>query len=247
MSKNDELITKLQDPFDFPHVQMCDTAEIVGASGPCIAFAGPSMLNGGPSLQIFRNWAPDARNLTIFAGYCLPGTLGHDVQAGCKRIQVAPGASVDVRCKVEYMSHSDHTDARGISQMIAQVAPRHVVLVHGAEHPMSLFKPVVERRLRIPCSDPNVGETLTLSHAEGMQRVLVSRRSLWRARPAPAPPGGGLLGLRAAGPAAAAATFTGLLRKRGRPEEEVMQYIYIYIYRCIHIMIIVIIIIIILM
>lgn len=39
-----------------------------------VVFAGPSMLTAG-----VKRRAPEKRNLVIFAGYCLPGTIGSKV------------------------------------------------------------------------------------------------------------------------------------------------------------------------
>ncbi|CAE8726777.1 unnamed protein product, partial [Polarella glacialis] len=118
-------------PFHFPHVRFCEVADILGLDSPALVFAGPAMLNGGPSLAIFRQWAPDPKNLVIIPGYCLPNTIGNMVQSNQKKIDLGDGEFVNVRCQVEYMSHSDHTDSRGILELISQAAPRSVVLVHG--------------------------------------------------------------------------------------------------------------------
>merc|ERR1719215_316733 len=130
------------------------------------------MMQGGSSLNIFKKWAPEERNLVVFPGYCLPGTVGNDVLGGAKRIRIGD-SSIHIRCRVEYMSHSDHTDARGIMQLISQSAPRHVVLVHGSQEHMAVFKPIVQQRLRVPCSDPAVGSTVDLVSLP-VQEALVS-------------------------------------------------------------------------
>merc|ERR1719204_2814496 len=144
------------------------------------------MLQGGASLRLFRKLAPDRKNMLVFAGYCLPGTLGNDVQARVKRVN-AEGEDVDVRCIVDYMSHSDHTDSRGIMLLISQVTPRHVVLVHGADKLMEVFAPMVTRTLGIPCNAPAVGATVDLGGGDPAVGVLASMALLRAARPVPAP------------------------------------------------------------
>jgi len=49
--------------------------------GPCVLFATPGMLHGGQSLEVFRSWAPDPRNLIILPGYCVSGTVGAKLMA----------------------------------------------------------------------------------------------------------------------------------------------------------------------
>lgn len=90
----------------------------------------------GLSLQIFKALAPDSKNLVakslrskplscqaaeVIPGYCLPGTVGNLVQAKSKKIEL--DEVIHVRCEVETVVHSDHTDSRGILELISQVSP----------------------------------------------------------------------------------------------------------------------------
>jgi len=186
-SWSSELVRKADRPFQFTHVKTCEVQEIVDSKVPMVVFAGPAMLNGGPSLRLFRHIAPERRNLVVFAGYCLPGTLGNAVIGKAKRVEVGAGEWIDVRCQVDYMSHSDHADARGILHLVAQLAPRHLVLVHGTEGPMRSFRHLVEQRFLMPCSDPAVGESVTLG-TELTEQVMVSPLVLKEALPVPLPP-----------------------------------------------------------
>jgi len=47
--------------------------------GPCVLFATPGMLTGGVSLEVFKQWAPDPKNLVV-----LPGYQVWVVQASCQ-------------------------------------------------------------------------------------------------------------------------------------------------------------------
>lgn len=40
------------------------------------------------SLDIFKAWAGDARNLVVMPGYCVEGTVGHQLLAGRARIEI---------------------------------------------------------------------------------------------------------------------------------------------------------------
>lgn len=221
-SWSSDSVRKSDDPFNFKYVKLCDIDDIIESNEPMVIFAGPAMLQGGASLRFFRKIAPDKKNLLVFSGYCLPGTLGNEVQAKLKTVKVDGGVSVDVRCGVEYMSHSDHTDSRGITQLIAEAAPKRVVLVHGAEKLMDVFRPIVERRLGISCFAPGVGETVEVEgQSDGGREVLVSPAVLLRARPVQPPPQPLIRKSEALPPPCA--EFSGVLLRRKRGAQEAFE------------------------
>lgn len=37
--------------------------------GACVLFATPGMLQGGTSLEVFKAWAPNAKNLVLLPSY----------------------------------------------------------------------------------------------------------------------------------------------------------------------------------
>ncbi|CAK8991020.1 unnamed protein product [Durusdinium trenchii] len=200
-------------PFEFPHVRVADVEEVLAMPTPAVVLAGPAMLDAGSSLQIFKSLAPDSKNLVVIPGYCLPGTVGNLVQAKSKQIELDEEI-IRVKCEVETVSHSDHTDSRGILELIAQTSPQQVVLVHGAEPLMKSFQPIVTRRLKLPCYSPGVGETVELVAADSLQ-VLASPALLLEAQVVEAPPVLSSLPVMH-GSAPPAATFSALARKRGR-------------------------------
>jgi integrator complex subunit 11 len=42
-----------------------------------VLFATPGMLHAGLSMQVFKEWCHDEKNLLIIPGYCVAGTLGN--------------------------------------------------------------------------------------------------------------------------------------------------------------------------
>ena len=48
---------------------------IVMDGSPCIVLATSGMLNGGPVMEYFKNWAHEERNSLCFVGYQAEGTL----------------------------------------------------------------------------------------------------------------------------------------------------------------------------
>jgi Cft2 family RNA processing exonuclease len=61
---------------------------------------------------------------------------------------------IPVKCRVMNLSFSGHADGKGVMQLIRQVQPKAVVLVHGEAGKMELFKLRVISELKLPCYNP---------------------------------------------------------------------------------------------
>ncbi|ORZ29825.1 beta-lactamase-like protein [Catenaria anguillulae PL171] len=176
-----------RNPFDFKRIQTLaggNNAELwsaLEAKGGMVVFASPGMLHSGLSLEIFKRWCADKRNVVILPGYCVPGTVGAQLLAGpsegVRTIKVpveeeggksakgggsggakgsGPPATRDVRCemRVENLAFSAHADGKGILQLIRTAKPRAVVLVHGERGKMAQLVKVVHESLATPCHMP---------------------------------------------------------------------------------------------
>jgi len=147
--------------FDFKHIKPFDRSYIDNP-GPMVVFATPGMLHAGLSLQIFKKWAPDEKNMVVIPGYCVAGTVGHKVLSGQKKIELDKKSVIDVKLSVQYMSFSAHADAKGIMQLIRQAEPKNVVLVHGEASKMDFLKQKIEKEFSINCYKPANGETVSV-------------------------------------------------------------------------------------
>ncbi|KAG0258768.1 Integrator complex subunit 11 [Actinomortierella ambigua] len=147
--------------FDFKHIKAWDRSYI-DQPGPMVVFATPGMLHSGTSLELFKKWAPDPKNMVIMPGYCVAGTVGSKVLAGEKRIQIDSYTAVDVNLKVKNLSFSAHADAKGIMQLIRQCDAKNVVLVHGEKSSMGFLKSRIMTEFGIPCFDPPNGTTISI-------------------------------------------------------------------------------------
>lgn len=139
--------------FAFRHLQPFDRAA-ARLPGPAVLFATPGMLHSGLSLEVFRLWCADPANLVIMPGYCAPGTVGHRVLSGARRVPLDTGDVLDVRCDVTSLSFSAHVDAKGIAGLAAAVQPRAVMLVHGEKHTMRFMLRHLPAELAVPCIAP---------------------------------------------------------------------------------------------
>ncbi|PIO39150.1 hypothetical protein AB205_0023700 [Aquarana catesbeiana] len=116
--------------------------------GGKVVFATPGMLHAGQSLQIFRKWAGNEKNMVIMPGYCVQGTVGHKILSGQRKLEMEGRQTLEVKMQVEYMSFSAHADAKGIMQLIRQAEPRNVLLVHGEAKKMEFLKQKIEQEFR---------------------------------------------------------------------------------------------------
>ncbi|XP_028921443.1 integrator complex subunit 11 isoform X2 [Ornithorhynchus anatinus] len=147
--------------FEFKHIKAFDRA-FADNPGPMVVFATPGMLHAGQSLQIFRKWAGNEKNMAIMPGYCVQGTVGHKILSGQRKLEMEGRQILEVKMQVEYMSFSAHADAKGIMQLVRQAEPQNVLLVHGEGKKMEFLKQKIEQEFRVNCYMPANGETVTL-------------------------------------------------------------------------------------
>ncbi|XP_077580648.1 integrator complex subunit 11 [Stigmatopora nigra] len=148
--------------FEFKHIKAFDRS-YADNPGPMVVFATPGMLHAGQSLQIFKKWAGNEKNMVIMPGYCVQGTIGHKILNGHKKLEMEGRAMLDVKLQVEYMSFSAHADAKGIMQLIRMAEPRNMLLVHGEAAKMEFLKGKIEQEFSIDCYMPANGETTTVT------------------------------------------------------------------------------------
>lgn len=148
--------------FEFKHIKAFDRS-YADNPGPMVVFATPGMLHAGQSLQIFKKWAGNEKNMVIMPGYCVQGTIGHKILNGQRKLEMEGRATLDVKLQVEYMSFSAHADAKGIMQLIRMAEPRNMLLVHGEAAKMEFLKGKIEQEFSIDCYMPANGETATVT------------------------------------------------------------------------------------
>ncbi|KAM4571987.1 integrator complex subunit 11 [Fundulus diaphanus] len=148
--------------FEFKHIKAFDRS-YADNPGPMVVFATPGMLHAGQSLQIFKKWAGNEKNMVIMPGYCVQGTIGHKILNGQRKLEMEGRATLDVKLQVEYMSFSAHADAKGIMQLVRMAEPRSMLLVHGEAVKMEFLKGKIEQEFSIDCYMPANGETASVT------------------------------------------------------------------------------------
>lgn len=168
--------------FDFKHIAPFER-QLADEPGAQVLFATPGMLHAGTSLEVFKKWAGSERNMVIMPGYCVVGTVGNKLLAGKKRknytVEIDKKTTLEVKCKVKHLSFSAHADAKGIMQIIRQVEPKNVLLVHGEKGKMQYLLKKIETDLGIPCYAPANGVSVNIDATHSVP-VSVSRNLLKR-------------------------------------------------------------------
>lgn len=101
--------------------------------GPCIIIATSGMLVGGASVEYFKNFATNEKNLIVFGCYQAIGSLGRQVQEGGTEFNV-DGEKISLKMQVETISgFSAHSGRNELLQYVSRMVPRpkRIIINHG--------------------------------------------------------------------------------------------------------------------
>ncbi|MDQ3872660.1 MAG: beta-CASP ribonuclease aCPSF1 [Thermoproteota archaeon] len=142
--------------------------DILNDENPSIVMATSGMLEGGPSVEYFKELAPDPRNKILFVSYQINGTLGRRVLDGLMsevsmmdktgKVKVVP-----VRCKTQKIDgFSGHSDFNQILNFVSRIRPKRVLVNHGEKSKSENVASAIYSRLRIRSSVPDNREIVRL-------------------------------------------------------------------------------------
>lgn len=99
--------------------------DIIDSGEPAIIIATSGMLVGGPSVEYFKQLAPDPKNSIIFVSYQAEGTLGRQVQRGLREIPIVgeDGRTEVINVNMEVHTidgFSGHADRRELMSYVAR-------------------------------------------------------------------------------------------------------------------------------
>ncbi len=108
--------------------------------GPAIILASGGMLNGGTSLEYFRQMAEDPKNAIIFTNYTSVNSLGRRVQNGLKEValpddegKLKPVAiNLQVKTVDAFSGHSNRLELVNFADQI-RPGPKKIFTMHGEE------------------------------------------------------------------------------------------------------------------
>lgn len=139
-----------------------DSRAINNVPGPCLIMAGAGMCNAGRILHHLRQnlWKPDTH--VVIVGYQSHASLGRQLVDGRERVSIH-GEKIAVRAQVHTLSgfsaHAGQTDLLTWFSAIAPSKPR-VILTHGEDEPRAALAKEIQRRFKISCTLPAMGEVV---------------------------------------------------------------------------------------
>ena len=160
-------------PFDseyFTNIEHADSRdEPLREDSPCIVIATSGMLEGGPVLEYFRNFAPDKKNKILFVSYQVNGTLGRRVMDGARQVTIMGQDGkvqvVSINCGTEKLEgFSGHSDYNQLMSYVQRLRPklRRVLVNHGERRKSQNLSSSINRMFRVTTHYPQVQEAIKL-------------------------------------------------------------------------------------
>jgi len=146
MNDNVRKRSDIENPFDFKYVSNLKSADTFNDNGPCVVMASPGMLQSGLSRQLFERWCTDKRNGVILLGYAVDGTLAKHIMTEPSTINRLDGKEVPLRCSIDYITFSAHSDFLQTSEFIDAASPSKIVLVHGEANEMGRLRMELDKK-----------------------------------------------------------------------------------------------------
>jgi KH/beta-lactamase-domain protein len=142
--------------------------EVLKDQNPAIIMATSGMLEGGPSVEYFKEIATKENNKMIFVSYQINGTLGRRMLDGNTnevsmmdkngKVKVIP-----LKCKTQKIDgFSGHSDFNQILSFVSRIKPKRVLVNHGERTKSENTASIIYNKLGIRSSVPDNREILKL-------------------------------------------------------------------------------------
>jgi metallo-beta-lactamase family protein len=126
-----------------------ESIELNKTKGPGIIISASGMATGGRVVHHLKAFAPDPRNMVLFAGYQAAGTRGAAMVAGAEWIRIH-GEDIPVRAEVvnidAFSAHADYEELIGWLKNMTK-APSRLFLTHGEPTAAESFKSNIKKYL----------------------------------------------------------------------------------------------------
>jgi KH/beta-lactamase-domain protein len=142
--------------------------DILNDENPAIVMATSGMLEGGPSVEYFKELAPNPKNKIMFVSYQINGTLGRRVLDGTmSEVSMMDKSSkvkvVPVRCQTQKIDgFSGHSDFNQILNFVSRIRPKRVLVNHGEKSKSENVASAIYSRLKIRSGVPDNREIVRL-------------------------------------------------------------------------------------
>jgi KH/beta-lactamase-domain protein len=165
-----QIFQKGENPFLSEVFKRVDSQEmrqnLANDTDPCIVLATSGMMNGGPVMEYFKNWAPDISNTIIFVGYQAEGTLGRRIQRGLSQLVMnerGQQITVDIKLNLETCDgFSGHSDRKQLLNYIGSMDPKpeRIIIGHGEESKCIELASTLHKRYGVETRVPYNLETI---------------------------------------------------------------------------------------
>ena len=152
-----EEIMKGDNPLEFPGLKFTQTADESKALNeddtPSIIISASGMCDVGRIKHHLKHNLWNPKSTILFVGYQAPGTLGHSIVNGAKKVKIF-GEEIAVNARIEYIEgYSGHADQEGLMDFIYSFInkPKHIFLVHGEEEAQNVLAQKIETEARNWC------------------------------------------------------------------------------------------------
>lgn len=136
---------------------------------PSIILATSGMLEGGPAIDYFKNFARDDKNSLIFVSYQIEGTLGSRIRSGLKEVSmINENGKVDavkLEMRIESVEgFSGHSDRNQIMEFIRRISPKpsRIVVNHGERKKCDSLASDLKSIFKLKALSPENLETIRL-------------------------------------------------------------------------------------
>jgi predicted metal-dependent RNase len=127
------------------------------------------MLEGGPSVEYFKQLAPDERNTIVFVSYQIEGTIGRRIQKGLPEISLINNDGkmeiIKIKSKIEAIEgFSGHSDRNQIFSYIRRIStrPEKIIMCHGERSKCLALASFVSRMYKLNTYAPETLDAIRL-------------------------------------------------------------------------------------
>ena len=132
--------------------------------GPCLIIATSGMLMGGASVEYFKNFADNPKNVIVISCYQGIGSVGRQVQEGAKEVFI-DNERVEIKMQVEALyGLSSHSGRNELIQYIGRMnpKPKRIIVNHGEISRSLDFASTIYKQQHIETVVPRNLETVRL-------------------------------------------------------------------------------------
>ncbi|MEM3415865.1 MAG: beta-CASP ribonuclease aCPSF1 [Candidatus Micrarchaeaceae archaeon] len=129
--------------------------------GPSVILASGGMLNGGTSLEYFKELAEDPKNTLIFVGYNSASSLGRRIQNGLSKVALPDEEGklreINVAMQIKTIDgFSGHSDRQQLMRFVEDMTPtpKRVFTMHGEESKCEDLARSIGSRMHIEARAP---------------------------------------------------------------------------------------------